>query len=80
MFGWDPAAADALCAVAAPVTALVALGAGDVEVRLAELRRTADARHAVGGSPVRVTGFPGLGHNLPRYRPADVTASILEAG
>jgi pimeloyl-ACP methyl ester carboxylesterase len=80
MFDWDPAAADGLPAVAAPVTALVALGAGDVDLRLAELRRTADARHAAGGSPVRVTGFPGLGHNLPRYRPADVTASILEAG
>jgi pimeloyl-ACP methyl ester carboxylesterase len=80
MFAWDPAAAEALCAVGAPVTALVALGAGDAEVRLAELRRTADARAAAGGSPMRVTGFPGIGHNLPRYRPADVTASILEAG
>ncbi len=80
MFAWDPAALDGLPAVAAPVTALVALGAGDVDMRLAELRRAADARAAAGGGPMRVSGFPGLGHNLPRYRPADVTASILEAG
>jgi hypothetical protein len=80
MFEWDPAAADALPAVALPVTALVALGGGDVEVRLAELRRTGEARSAAGQAPIRVTGFPGLGHNLPRYRPADVTAAILETG
>jgi pimeloyl-ACP methyl ester carboxylesterase len=80
MFGWDPAAADGLAAVSAPVAALVALGAGDAETRLGELRRAADGRSAAGRGPMRVTGFPGLGHNLPRYRPADVTAAILQAG
>jgi len=80
MFGWDPAAADGLPAVAAPVAALVALGTGEVEIRLAELRRAAHARAAAGHGSIRVTGFPGVAHNLPRYRPADVTASILEAG
>jgi hypothetical protein len=56
----------------------VALGSGDPDARLAELRRTASARVAAGGSAVRVTGFPGVAHNLMRYRPADVTAAILE--
>ena len=75
MFAWDPAAG--LAAVDAPVTALVALGAGDPDARLAELRRTALARAAAGRSPIRITGFPGVAHNLMRYRPADVAAAIL---
>ena len=77
MFEWDPA--DAVGG-SAPVAALVALGAGDPDTRLAELRRTADAWLAAGFGfgPIRVTGFPGVAHNLMRYRPADVTAAILE--
>lgn len=75
MFAWDPA--EGLAAVEAPVAALVALGAGDPDARLAELRRTAMARSAAGRGPIRITGFPGIAHNLMRYRPADVTAAIL---
>ena len=75
MFSWDPAAG--LAAVDTPVTALVALGAGDPDARLAELRRAALARAAAGRSPIRITGFPGVAHNLMRYRPADVAAAIL---
>jgi pimeloyl-ACP methyl ester carboxylesterase len=78
MFTWDPA--EKLGMVRAPVFALVALGAGDpaaTDLRLAELRRTAGARLAAGQSALRVAGFPGIGHNLMRYRPADVTAAIL---
>ena len=67
----------ALAAVGAPVTALVALGAGDADARLAELRRTAAARAAAGRPPIRVAGFPRDGHNLMRYRPDEVTAAIL---
>ena len=78
MFEWDPA--PVLAAVEAPVTALVALGAGDPEVRLAELRRSADARAAAGRSPIRVAGFPAAAHNLMRYRPAEVAAAILGTG
>ncbi|HEY3336560.1 MAG TPA: alpha/beta hydrolase [Candidatus Limnocylindrales bacterium] len=78
MFGWDPALG--LAAVEAPVAVLVALGAGDPDARLAELRRTATARAAAGRSPIRITGFAGIAHNLMRYRPADVTAAILGAG
>ena len=76
MFEWDPS--EGITGVPAPVAALVALGAGEPDVRLAELRRTADARVAAGRGPIRVTGFPGVAHNLMRYRPADVTAAILE--
>ncbi len=75
MFDWDPAD---VSSATAPVAALVALGAGDAAVRLEELRRTADALVAVGSGAIRVTGFPGVAHNLMRYRPADVTAAILE--
>jgi pimeloyl-ACP methyl ester carboxylesterase len=79
MFAYDPARA--LARVAAPVTALVALAAGDpamTEQRLSELRRTALARTVAGRGPIRVAGFPDTGHNLMRYRPADVTSAILE--
>jgi pimeloyl-ACP methyl ester carboxylesterase len=78
MFAGDPA--EALTAVAAPVFTLVALGAGDpatTELRLSELRRTALARVEAGRGSIRVAGFPNTGHNLMRYRPADVTAAIL---
>jgi pimeloyl-ACP methyl ester carboxylesterase len=78
MFEADPAVV--LAAVLAPVAALVALGGGDPGVRLAELRRAADARIAAGGTPIRVAGFPSAGHNLMRYVPADVTGAILEMG
>ncbi len=78
MFEWDPAREPAV--VTAPITALVALGAGDAAVRLAELRGTALARVAAGGSPIRVTGFASTAHNLMRYRPAEVAATILAGG
>jgi pimeloyl-ACP methyl ester carboxylesterase len=78
MFDWEPAAG--LAAVAAHVVALVALGAGDADVRLAELRRTAAVRVAAGRGPMRVAGFPSAAHNLMRYRPAEVTAAVLAAG
>lgn len=81
MFAYDPA--DVLAAVAAPVFALLALGAGDpaaTGARLEELRRAAAARVAAGGDAVRLAGFPTAGHNLMRYRPADVSAAILAPG
>ncbi|HKF84843.1 MAG TPA: alpha/beta hydrolase [Candidatus Limnocylindrales bacterium] len=75
MFGWDPAIG--VRDVESPIAALVALGSADAAARLAELRRTADAHTAAGNRALRVTGFPGVAHNLMRYRPADVTAAIL---
>jgi pimeloyl-ACP methyl ester carboxylesterase len=77
MVGYEPAAA--LAAVVAPVTALVAFATGDVELRLAELRRTAEARAAAGHGPIAVAGFSADAHNLLRYRPAEVAAAILGA-
>ncbi|OGO55986.1 MAG: hypothetical protein A2V85_04205 [Chloroflexi bacterium RBG_16_72_14] len=74
MFAHDPA--PALAAVDAPVTALVAVGAGDAEARIAELRRCGSARLAAARSPIRATGFPDA-HNLIRYRPAEVADAIL---
>jgi pimeloyl-ACP methyl ester carboxylesterase len=75
MVDYDPAAV--LAAVDAPVTALVALAAGDPGPRLAELRRAAEARAAAGRTSIGVVGFAGTAHNLPRYRPAEVAAAIL---
>jgi len=75
MLAYDPA--DVLARVHAPVTALVALAAGDPGPRLAELRRAAAARVAAGLGPIAVAGFADSAHNLPRYRPADVAAAIL---
>ncbi len=75
MFAADPAAV--LAATDAPVIALAAL-AGESGARLDELRRTAAARASAGREAIRIAGYPSAGHNLMRYRPADVTAAILE--
>jgi len=74
MFDWDPA--PVLARVAAPVTALVAAAAGDLDARLAELRRCATARASAGRTPLRVARLPAA-HNLMRYHPAEVAAAIL---
>jgi pimeloyl-ACP methyl ester carboxylesterase len=74
MFAYQPDVT--LPAVAAPIGALVA---ADDEDRtrsssLVAVQRTlADA----GRPPIRVAAFPADGHNLPRHRPAEVTAAIL---
>ncbi len=75
LLAYDPA--EVLSRVFAPVTALVAMAAGDPGPRLVELRRAASGRVAAGLGPVGVAGFDGAAHNLPRYRPAEVTAAIL---
>ena len=77
MFDDDPA--PVLASIGAPLTALIALGSAENRARLAELRRCGEARAAAGRSPIRLAGYPGVGHNLMRYRPAEVTAAILEA-
>jgi pimeloyl-ACP methyl ester carboxylesterase len=73
MFDYRPL--EVLPAVGAPIVALVADdpdgSRGDAlaaaQEALARARRPA----------IRAARFPGLGHNLMRYRPADVTAAIL---
>jgi pimeloyl-ACP methyl ester carboxylesterase len=74
MFAADPLAT--LVAVDAPVVALVA---SDDEAgrRSAALAEASAARVAAGRSPIRRVLTPATGHNLMRYRPADVTAAIL---
>jgi pimeloyl-ACP methyl ester carboxylesterase len=74
MFGYRPV--EALTAVDAPITILAAADdeAGSRTTALAHVRQgLAAARRR---SPT-VYAFPGLGHNLMRYRPAEVTAAIL---
>lgn len=78
MLGYDPA--ETLARVPAPVTALVAMAAGDPAPRLAELRRAGAARLAAGLGPIAAAGLAGVAHNLPRYRPAEVAAAALGAG
>ncbi len=74
MFTYDPIAT--LRAVEAPVAALLA--ADDEQGgRAAALARASDARVADGRGPIAVTAFPGIGHNLMRYRPEAVSAAIL---
>ena len=60
---------------------VIALLAADDETGSREkaLARTAAAREAAGGSPIRVLSFRRDGHNLMRYRAQAVTAAILEA-
>jgi hypothetical protein len=77
MFATDPI--DALAQVRAPVMALVALASADRDIRLAELRRAAEARVQAGREPIRVAGFAADAHNLMRYRPAEVCSAILGA-
>jgi pimeloyl-ACP methyl ester carboxylesterase len=75
MFAADPV--EVLAPLAVPVIALAALAGGPGR-RLDELRRVAAHRAAGGRDPIRVAAYPATGHNLMRYRPADVTAAILE--
>jgi pimeloyl-ACP methyl ester carboxylesterase len=76
MFEYEPVAS--LRAVTAPVTVLVA--ADDEEGNHARtLDATLHALAAAGRSGPRVIRFPADGHNLMRYRPAEVTHAILAA-
>jgi pimeloyl-ACP methyl ester carboxylesterase len=77
MFAYDPLSV--LPDVTAPVTALVALGAGDPVPRLEELRRVAAARLGAGRLPIRVAEFGSVAHDLLRHRPAQVATAILSA-
>ena len=73
MFEYDPVAT--LAAVEAPI---VALATSDDEIgsRAAALRAASAARTS-GHRPIAAFAFPGVGHNLMRYRPDEVTAAIL---
>jgi pimeloyl-ACP methyl ester carboxylesterase len=74
MFAYDPLVV--LPSVAAPIVALQS--ADDAErTHSRALAETQRALHTAGRPPIRVHGFPDAGHNLMRYRPAEVAAAIL---
>jgi pimeloyl-ACP methyl ester carboxylesterase len=74
MFATDPR--DALVAVVAPVIALLA-GDDATGSRAAALAAVSAARVEAGRAPIQLVTLAATGHNLMRYRPADVTAAIL---
>lgn len=76
IFTYDPAAT--LLHVPAPVVAIVA-GGGESAGKRAALASLAVARNAAGLTGIRVVDLGDAGHNLMRYRPAEVTATILAA-
>jgi pimeloyl-ACP methyl ester carboxylesterase len=74
MFAYDPAVV--LPSVAAPIVALLA-GDDEAGERSAALGAAQSALVAAGRPPIRAARFPRDGHNLMRYRPAEVAAAIL---
>ncbi len=59
-----------------PIVALVAVDDGDGPKSTA-LHTVQAARRATGRPPLDVARFPADGHNLPRYRPDELTGAIL---
>ena len=79
MYAYRPQAA--LVAVPCPLLVCLAVsGAADDEAaheRALALGDVLRARHAAGRTVDRVARFPGWGHNLMRYRPAEVAAEMV---
>ena len=65
-----------LAAVTAPIVALQA-GPDEDGARAAALGDADGGVRGAGRRPIRVARFPADGHNLMRYRPAEVAAAIL---
>jgi hypothetical protein len=76
MFDFRPV--DVLTGVDAPIVALMA-AEDEAGGRGRALDEVAAAVVAAGRPRIDVARFPHDGHNLPRYRPAEVTAAILRA-
>lgn len=76
IFAYDPMAT--LLEVTAPVTAIVA-GGEDLAARRAALAAADHARLGANRSTIRVLDLSDAGHNLMRYRPAEVSRAILAA-
>lgn len=72
---------EVLATLDAPIVALVAVDdeglPGIPPPKSAALQAVQAARLAAGRAPVEVARFPADGHNLPRYRPDEVTGAIL---
>jgi pimeloyl-ACP methyl ester carboxylesterase len=75
MFRYDPIAT--LPAVTAPIVALVAAADDTAPTRSAALATASAAREAAGRDAVESVTFDGIGHNLMRYRPQEVSKAIL---
>ena len=73
MYAHDP---DRLATLDLPVTILAARDDDDGR-REAALRSLGSARMKASRSPIRLARYPTDGHNLLRYRPAEVAAAIL---
>ncbi|HUR17102.1 MAG TPA: alpha/beta hydrolase [Candidatus Limnocylindrales bacterium] len=80
MFDYRPT--DTLTQIKAPVLAAIAeAGTADDETvreRLLALDDINRDRAAAGLPAVDIRRFPGVGHNLMRYRPAELSAALLE--
>jgi hypothetical protein len=74
MFDYRPL--ETLPRVAAQVSVLVA-AENEERTRGRSLAEVEAAVRAAGRPALRVTSFPNEGHNLPRYRPDDLTRAIL---
>lgn len=74
MFSYEPRAT--LAQVTAPVTAVLA-ASPDPAGRSARLAELSQARRSAGVPPIRIVDLSDAGHNLLRYRPAEVGAAIL---
>ena len=72
---------EVLVGLAIPIMALVAVddeaGLGTVPPKASALLAVQAARRAAGRAPLEVARFPADGHNLPRYRPDELTGAIL---
>lgn len=66
---------ETLRAIEAPVIAL--LSTDEAGERGEALRVVSDARVAGGRAQIGRVAFPGVGHNLMRYRPVEVSAAII---
>jgi len=73
-FSYEPTAV--LARVTAPIVALFA-AEDEAETRGAAFAGVQRALAAAGHPPILVERFPSDGHNLMRYRPAEVTAATL---
>ena len=76
MFAYEPA--EVIAAIDAPLTAIVAAD-DETGSRTAALAAASAARVAAGREPIRSVVIGHVGHNLMRYRPAEVGAAILAA-
>lgn len=74
IFAYRPA--DVLPLLGVPIAAVMAAD-DEGRAKSAALAAVAAARRAAGRSPIDVLRFPGDGHNLPRYRPAELAGLIL---